>query len=271
MSVVIKDNTDLKDKYQEYINKGAEIQSNYRTVRWGTYWDRDIAMGAVIAALIGGMILPFWIGFIIGGLVGYSFMTEKKSKETRQLMSAAYAKLNEEYKNPVAGMVGEEDVNSVLKKFNVYVLNDVKISHDSKRNPCQIDHVVIGPFGILCIETKNLRSGAYNTKPDNPDMWVGGGREFYNPQKQAKGHVYVLVKCLTASGIRSAKSLVKPIVVLTNKNCVYENLSTQHGDVPVLSLSELSDYLEEEFRRIPILRQAVQRRFSSIISLMCEK
>ena len=66
------------------------------------------------------------------------------------------------------GWAGERVVRVVLRtlpKDKYIVLNDLYFRQG--RNTCQIDHLVISPYGIFCIETKNylgIISGNYKDK-----------------------------------------------------------------------------------------------------------
>lgn len=68
------------------------------------------------------------------------------------------------------------------------LLNDLEIVSNDKK--AQIDHVLIGPYGIILVETKNMKGKISLTK--KPDQWLQEKRfdkkKFYSPIFQAKGH-----------------------------------------------------------------------------------
>lgn len=95
-------NNNVKEAlYSDYMKKRETIQRSYRTVCWGTYCDRDIALAALFCALVGSMILPPVLGFIIGGLAGYSYMLDKKGKAALKEMYLKLRAAEIEYYNNV--------------------------------------------------------------------------------------------------------------------------------------------------------------------------
>lgn len=108
-------------------------------------------------------------------------------------------------KNPVytlfAGLRGEHTVSRELHRLGekYIILNDLmlKTSHGT----CQIDHVVLSPFGIFVIETKNI-SGKI-TGNDEWKEWYWIGKDFnktiYNPVMQNARHIEVLSDILRLS------------------------------------------------------------------------
>lgn len=126
------------------------------------------------------------------------------------------------------GEIGENKVRDILSQLpNEYkVLNDVVLQTD--RGTTQIDHIVISKFGIFAIETKNYRGDIYGD--DNRKEWTQiivtevtylkkwyktykyvTKNKFYNPIKQALGHVYEIKKTLKEWSYLK----VVPIVVFT--------------------------------------------------------
>ena len=104
-----------------------------------------------------------------------------------------------------AGKSGERSVSWILGSLpdEYMVLNDVTIP-DQKTNPdkdytTQIDHVVVSPYGIFVIETKNYSGWIFgNEKSQNwkQTFKTTEGRFFYNPIKQNWGHIYALAERL---------------------------------------------------------------------------
>ena len=137
-----------------------------------------------------------------------------------------------------AGKSGERSVSWILGSLpdEYMVLNDVTIP-DQKTNPdkdytTQIDHVVVSPYGIFVIETKNYSGWIFgNEKSQNwkQTFKTTEGRFFYNPIKQNWGHIYAL-----AERLRLKTSLFKPIVVFSD-DCELH----VESDTPVVYLSQL--------------------------------
>ena len=85
-----------------------------------------------------------------------------------------------------AGLRGEYTVSRELHRLGekYIILNDlmIKTSHGT----CQIDHIVLSPYGIFVVETKNI-SGKI-TGNDEWKEWYWVGKDFnktiYNPVMQ---------------------------------------------------------------------------------------
>ena len=108
------------------------------------------------------------------------------------------------------GWAGERAVRTILKtlpKDRYIVLNDVKFygrekenkgpgRYKGKRWSCQIDHLVISPYGIFCIETKNYLgriSGNYKDKFLQRRV-LGMRYQTYSPIYQNYRHLQRLVE-----------------------------------------------------------------------------
>ena len=108
------------------------------------------------------------------------------------------------------GWAGERAVRTILKtlpKDKYIILNDVKFygrerenkgqgRYKGKRWSCQIDHLVISPYGIFCIETKNYLgriSGNYNDKYLQRRV-LGMKYQTYSPIYQNYRHLQRLVE-----------------------------------------------------------------------------
>ena len=96
------------------------------------------------------------------------------------------------------GKIGEEKVAVLLyilpKEY--VVLNNVIISNG--KSMAQIDHVVVSPYGIFVIETKNYKGWIFGK--DYYKQWTqnifGKRYKFYNPVKQNETHIKALRKLL---------------------------------------------------------------------------
>ena len=108
------------------------------------------------------------------------------------------------------GWAGERVVRSILKTLpgdQYIVLNDIKFygrekenkgqgRYKGKRWSCQIDHLVISPYGIFCIETKNYLgriSGNYKDKLLQRRV-LGMRYKTYSPFYQNYRHLQRLVE-----------------------------------------------------------------------------
>lgn len=108
------------------------------------------------------------------------------------------------------GKRGEQQVCSILMQLpdEYYIWNDIVLQRNGYS--VQIDHVVISPYGIFVIETKNYTGRIYGN--DDSDQWMKNvyGNKYYfdNPLKQNYSHV----KALANLFCKSVKDFI-PIVV----------------------------------------------------------
>lgn len=134
------------------------------------------------------------------------------------------------------GWWGEQRVARCLSKLpaEYRVFNDVYI--DSRGHSIQIDHLVISPYGIFVIETKNY--SGYISGKQEWDMWYqriyGHRYTLYNPIRQNTAHVTALQHILTIP----ATSFF-PIVVFANK----ARLRCETAS-PVLKMRKLLGYIQ---------------------------
>jgi hypothetical protein len=117
---------------------------------------------------------------------------------------------------PSKGQVGEKKMALRLKRLpkEYVVLNNVIISPFGL--PTQIDHVVVSPYGIFVIETKNHKGSIYGG--ENEQYWTqnifGEKYKHYNPILQNKTHVNALRKLLQS---RFGNLNFISIIAYTNK------------------------------------------------------
>ena len=114
------------------------------------------------------------------------------------------------------GRLGEQKVCSILKKLpaEYYLWNDIVLQRNGYS--VQIDHVVISPYGIFVIETKNYTGWIYGN--DDSDQWTkniyGYRYHFGNPVKQNNSHV----KALANLFCMSENSFIPIVVFLDRAN-----------------------------------------------------
>jgi len=91
------------------------------------------------------------------------------------------------------GKVGEQKIKAASQLFlddNIYrVINDVTLP--TRQGTTQIDHIIVSPFGVFVIETKNMTGwifGNYN-QPNWTQVIYGNKQSFRNPLWQNYGHV----------------------------------------------------------------------------------
>lgn len=122
------------------------------------------------------------------------------------------------HKTRIKGTIGERKVSQKLKNLSdeYKIFNDVTIQEDKYSS--QIDHIVISPYGIFVIETKNYKGNIYGG--EKAEEWTqniwGNKYSFRNPIKQNLGHVFSLMKLFNLP-----QSYFIPIVAFTTRCYLY--------------------------------------------------
>ena len=164
------------------------------------------------------------------------------------------------------GDSGEFAVARQLRRLSdkYQVINDLMFNCGNGRT-AQIDHVVISPFGIFVIETKNISGYVYGSEYAQKwtrylrTWWYGVERtnelSFYNPIRQNQVHIEALQRALVQFGHVEPVSIIafSPKAVLhvhaERANIIYWSQVRRfirRFDVPVMSREEANriyDYL----------------------------
>lgn len=161
----------------------------------------------------------------------------------------AYRKKLQKFKRHHSWLKGEKKVSKILKKTSgnrFIVLNDVLLPlYD---NTTQVDHIIIGSFGVMCIETKN-HSGTI-TGSAKKKYWTQriGNRtySFYNPLLQNNTHVKAVRYLLNKEKLHNVP--VHSLVVFSSKKVSVE-LSDE--GLPVITIRYLKKYLKKRTLKKP--------------------
>ncbi len=136
------------------------------------------------------------------------------------------------------GKAGESKVSSILRSLpeEYLVLDDVTIpdqgSTPDRKYTTQIDHVVVSPYGVFVIETKNYSGWIFGDEKSRRWKQTFKTTEahfLYNPVKQNWGHTYALAERLLLD-----INMFKPIVVFSDDCELHTNTTT-----PVVNMSRL--------------------------------
>ncbi len=131
------------------------------------------------------------------------------------------------------GAVGEQSVAQLLARLpdDYVLLNDVVLPGHRGN----IDHVLIGPCGVVVIETKRWAG----TVACVGDRWSINGYPRSNVTRQVIGGAIAVKKCLARGGA-SATGWVEAVVVFTHPLC---RLVLDRPAATVARFSELMNYL----------------------------
>ncbi|SHH49521.1 nuclease-related domain-containing protein [Clostridium grantii] len=172
------------------------------------------------------------------------------------------------------GIKGEKQIYKILKKlsneYNIY--NDITLWDGHKG--AQIDHLILSPYGILNIETKNMTGEIIGDEDE--DTWVQkkfskSGSEysnkFKNPCIQGKEHERVLKNFLKNNGIKE-ETPIKSIIVF-NEN-VGGTLKVTTRSIKVLKSTELFSYINEGLGKTKALNNETVDKISEIFDKRIE-
>lgn len=156
----------------------------------------------------------------------------------------------------IKGKLGERKVSRILTSLgsDYHVLNNVVLVTD--RGTTQIDHIVISPFGVFVVETKNYKGEIYGDDKRNewtqivPSDVTYKNRKtytyitknhFYNPVKQVLMHLYEIKK--NFKDIPHFPAI--PIVVFVGKADISHVESSTHVIYVSSLASTIKSYREE--------------------------
>ncbi|MGG0658351.1 nuclease-related domain-containing protein [Rummeliibacillus pycnus] len=129
----------------------------------------------------------------------FGFLFNKKKQNEKEVTNSSVTKTTESKKNNEhwanrKGELGEYKINIQLDQFpkNYKYHSDLLIKNGkSSTGYSQIDHVIITPYGIFVIETKNYQGTIYGGK-DRKTWLINGKFKMMNPLLQNYGHIQAI-------------------------------------------------------------------------------
>jgi hypothetical protein len=166
-------------------------------------------------------------------------------------------RLYRDWVNRERGRAGEELVKGLLPRLSdEYVLvNDVVLPGTAGN----IDHVLVGPCGVVVIETKHY-SGIVSCRGDR---WFRNGAPIRSPSRQAKGEAAALRAYLDRQRLVAPIPYVHSIVVFTDP---VVRLKVRDAALPVVRFSELLGVITELGKRRSLSPDLVDRVSRSVVS-----
>lgn len=143
-----------------------------------------------------------------------------------------------------SGYKGEKTVSNILKRISknrFIVINDVLLP--LYNDMTQIDHLVIGPFGVICVETKN-HSGVITGKAEDVYWKQRLGYKtytFYNPLAQNYTHVQAIRYFLHKEKVLNVP--IYNLVVFSSNNV---SIELAEDNLPVIPASYLKKYFKDK-------------------------
>jgi hypothetical protein len=133
-------------------------------------------------------------------LLFLNFLKKKKneSKPKKANVTSSKPKKEKERVATRKGEIGEYKIDIQLDQLpkECRYLSDLLVKNPkAKSGYSQIDHVVLTPYGIFAIETKNYQGTIYGGK-DRKTWSVNGKFKMMNPFVQNYGHIKALTSCI---------------------------------------------------------------------------
>ena len=152
--------------------------------------------------------------------------TDNNSVFHKQMMNDKNIETEGKYQASVSGAYGEFTIASVLKSLpsQFHLLNDYLIQ--TKKGSTQLDHIMVCPYGVIVIETKNHKGMIFGDMQGQ--VWtqvvIKGGapnrNTFYSPVRQNDGHIKHLIK---TTGLNP--KYVSGVICFTNPEADLSNVS----------------------------------------------
>ena len=176
---------------------------------------------------------------------------KKKSRPTISKSTIAPATKQKPKVQPTRiGELGEHKINiqlDQLPKGCKYLSDLLVMNAKSRTGYSQIDHVVIAPWGLFVIETKNY-NGEIQGKREDKSWTVSNRFKMYNPFMQNYGHIQAI-----KSYLPSYKEVRYISLVSFTMRCRFsvdpELRKIQSDDLIVYDI-ELSEYIQRKMNRI---------------------
>ncbi|WP_377887569.1 NERD domain-containing protein [Alkalihalobacillus sp. R86527] len=242
MARVAKRDTILQKTREESLFMKRRLEGEIERVK--REHKRDLLFQSILWMMAVGiaLIFIFPIGFILGWFLGRELVLRKVCGEQRTQLK----KLNHHIKIQ-PGEEGESKVSDVIEGWlpdSFTLLNDLVIPNG--RNGTQIDHVLIGPDKIYCIETKDITGRFYPHRdgwlwyPYNSRGNVTKKTIVKNPQGQSIYHANHLRKFLKSRGHYFK---VEPVVIMTNAQGVW--MGGQDDKCPIFRTHDFIHYVKK--------------------------
>ncbi|WP_067621140.1 nuclease-related domain-containing protein [Alicyclobacillus acidiphilus] len=201
------------------------------------------------------------------------FKNADQQGKKREQSSVSNAKQQKRKVDPShIGELGEYKIDVQLRQMprEIRYVSDVLVRNPKSRTGySQIDHVVITPYGLFVIETKNYKGEIKGKRTDK--RWNVSGRfNPYNPLRQNYGHIKVLENILS-----EFKNLTFVSIISFTLRCRFsvdpELRKIQSNELVIYDV-ELSDYIERKLLRFksemsePILSDSDVSRVYELIN-----
>ena len=148
---------------------------------------------------------------------------DEQSGYLRESMVDADINSQGSYYAAVSGDYGEYTISAVMRSLpgEFHVINNVLLK--TKKGSTQIDHIIVCPYGVFVIETKNHKGMIFGDCFGRVWTQVVNGRgrfTFYSPVLQNEGHLRNL-----CNSIKVPMNYMAGIIVFTNPQANLDNVN----------------------------------------------
>jgi len=183
-----------------------------------------------------------------------------KDKEAAELHAE---KQNQAERKRIAnrkGELGEYKINFQFERLpdEYKYLKDVLIQ--SSRGLTQIDHIVVSPYGIFVIETKNYSGWIFGNQKDEywTQVFYNKKNKFFNPIRQNYGHIQALKELL-----KGYKNLKFHSIIAFTRRCELREIKIE-SNVTVIYDTEISNVILKRNKEVVLNNSDVLNIYNAI-------
>jgi hypothetical protein len=191
----------------------------------------------------------------------------KRTKAEPVLKPSKSSKRHRKVEASRIGEIGEYKINIQLDQLpkECKHINDIMIRNSKSRSGfSQIDHVVITPYGLFVIETKNYNGEIKGLREDS--YWTVSNRfKMYNPLKQNYGHIKAL-----ASMLKGYPDLTFVSMISFTMRCRFSidpNLRKIDSNELIVYDVELSEFINRKILRLKAVSERALLQESDLLNL----
>ena len=188
---------------------GAGSSTWYRGFRWIGLWGAVVVflLGVTLGSVLRSFLSVSWVvGFLLLAIGGFIWFCRRK-------------KIVDEIENSMLGYRGERAVADTLVHFtrtNWCVFHDFRIPGKN----WNIDHIVVCPRGVICIETKTMRRYEDETRKlrfDGKRVFWGTDSSWrplpWDPVEKVERYAEQMKEFLRKEGIQLGDDSVTPMII----------------------------------------------------------
>jgi hypothetical protein len=172
------------------------------------------------------------------------------SQESKKTTTSRKTKSKPKVESTRIGELGEHKINIQLDQLpkDCKYISDVMITNAKSRSGySQIDQVVISPYGVFVIETKNYNGEIKGSREDK--QWSVSNRfKMYNPLKQNYGHIKALETLLSTKASLRFISMIS--FTMRCRFSIDPELRKIESDELIVYDVELSEFISRKMNRI---------------------